>query len=47
MASFRDFAITEVKIADAIAKLKRVDPHGAEVKAALSIGLSFGSAQIG
>ncbi len=47
MASFRDFAITEVKIADAIAKLKRVDPHGEEVKAALSIGLSFGSAQIG
>lgn len=47
MASFKNFAITEVKIADAIAKLKRVDPNGAEVKAALEVGMSFGSAQIG
>jgi 6-phosphofructokinase 1 len=47
MASFRNFGITEVKIADAIANLKRVDPHGAEVKAALEVGMSFGSTQIG
>ncbi len=47
MASFKNFNITEVKIADAIAKLKRVDPNGAEVKAALEVGMSFGSAQIG
>ncbi len=47
MASFKNFSITEVKIADAIAKLKRVDPNGAEVKAALEVGMSFGSAQIG
>ena len=47
MASFRNFNITEVKIADAIAKLKLVDPQGKEVKAALEVGMSFGSAQIG
>lgn len=47
MASFRNFGITEVKIADAISKLKLVDPHGEEVKAALEVGMSFGSAQIG
>ncbi len=47
MASFKSFAMAEVKIADAIAHLKRVDPHGAEVKAALEVGMSFGSAQIG
>ena len=47
MASFRDFKITEVKIADAIANLKRVDPNGEEVKAALETGMSFGSSTIG
>ena len=47
MASFKNFGISEVKISDAIANLKRVDPHGAEVKAALEVGMSFGSAQIG
>lgn len=47
MASFKNFGMAEVKIADAIARLKRVDPHGAEVKAALEVGMSFGSAQIG
>ena len=47
MASFRNFGMTEVKIADAIAKLKLVDPHGKEVKAALEVGMSFGSSQIG
>lgn len=47
MASFRQFKMTEVKIADAIAKLKRVDPNGEEVKSALEVGMSFGSTQIG
>ena len=47
MASFKNFQITDVKIADAIARLKRVDPNGIEVKAALAVGMSFGSAQIG
>ena len=47
MASFKNFGITEVKISDAIANLKLVDPHGKEVKAALEVGMSFGSAKIG
>ncbi len=47
MAAFRDFKMAEVKIADAIANLKRVDPHGAEVKSALEVGMSFGSSVIG
>jgi len=47
MASFKSFQLTEVKITDAIAHLKRVDPNGEEVKAALSTGISFGSSQIG
>ncbi|WP_428056153.1 6-phosphofructokinase [Candidatus Avelusimicrobium alvi] len=47
MAAFRSFQITEVKIADAISKLKLVDPHGEEVQAALEVGMSFGSSEIG
>ncbi|MCQ2410255.1 MAG: 6-phosphofructokinase [Elusimicrobiaceae bacterium] len=47
MAAFHGFAMDEVKIADAISNLKRVDPHGAEVKAALEVGMSFGSREIG
>ncbi|WP_428074568.1 6-phosphofructokinase [Candidatus Avelusimicrobium luingense] len=47
MAAFHKFAMDEVKISDAIANLKRVDPHGAEVKAALEVGMSFGSREIG
>ncbi len=47
MVALRGFAMTEVKIADAVAQLKRVDPHGAEVKAALEVGMSFGSREIG
>ncbi len=47
MAALRSFQMTEVKIADAISKLKLVDPHGEEVKAALEVGMSFGSATIG
>lgn len=47
MAAFHHFGMDEVKISDAIAQLKRVDPHGAEVKAALEVGMSFGSREIG
>ncbi|MBR3631664.1 MAG: 6-phosphofructokinase [Elusimicrobiaceae bacterium] len=47
MAALRGFAMTEVKIADAISKLKMVDPNGAEVKAALEAGMSFGSRKVG
>ena len=47
MASFKNFAITEVKISQAIANLKLVDPHGIEVQTALEVGMSFGSSQIG
>jgi len=47
MAALRGFAMTEVKIADAISKLKMVDPNGEEVQAALKAGMSFGSRQIG
>ncbi len=47
MVALRGFEMTEVKIADAISKLKMVDPNGAEVKAALEAGMSFGSRQIG
>ena len=42
MASLHAFKMEEVKIADAIAQLKRVDPQGPEVKAALEVGMSFG-----
>ncbi len=47
MAALKGFAMAEVKIADAIANLKRVDPQGEEVRYALEVGMSFGSAQIG
>ena len=47
MASLHAFKMEEVKIADAIAQLKRVDPQGPEVRAALEVGMSFGSTQIG
>lgn len=47
MASLHAFKMEEVKIEDAIAQLKRVDPQGPEVKAALEVGMSFGSTQIG
>lgn len=47
MAALHAFKMTEVKISDAISNLKRVDPHGEEVRAALEVGMSFGSAEIG
>ena len=47
MAAFHSFRMAEVKIEDAISKLKLVDPRGEEVKAALEVGMSFGSSEIG
>lgn len=47
MAALHNFSMGEVKIADAISNLKRVDPHGPEVRAALEVGMSFGSREIG
>lgn len=47
MVTFKNFQIGECKIADAISKLKLVDPNGQEVQSALEVGMSFGSAQIG
>ena len=47
MAALRGFAMEDVKISEAIAHLKRVDPYGSEVQAALKVGMSFGSREIG
>ena len=47
MVALQGLAIGECKIADAISKLKLVDPNSEEVKTALEVGMSFGSAQIG
>ena len=47
MAALNGFKMGEVKIAEAISRLKRVDPHGQEVQAALEVGMSFGSREIG
>ena len=47
MAALRGFAMDDVKISEAIAHLKRVDPYGSEVQAALKVGMSFGSREIG
>jgi 6-phosphofructokinase 1 len=47
MVALRGNDIVRVPIKDAVAKLKRVDPNGQEVRAALAVGTSFGSAKIG
>lgn len=47
MVALQGLSIGECKIADAISKLKLVDPNGEEVRTALEVGMSFGSAQIG
>ncbi len=47
MAALRGFAMEDVKISEAISHLKRVDPYGSEVQAALKVGMSFGSREIG
>lgn len=47
MVALRGSDIISVPIKDAVAKLKRVDPNGQEVRSALAVGTSFGSAKIG
>ncbi|ACC97967.1 6-Phosphofructokinase [Elusimicrobium minutum Pei191] len=47
MVSLQGTQIKDVLIKDAVSKLKLVDPHGQEVHAAVSIGTSFGSKEIG
>ncbi|MCX5783428.1 MAG: ATP-dependent 6-phosphofructokinase [Elusimicrobia bacterium] len=46
MVCLRGMDISHVKIAEAIKNLRRVDPRGEEVRIALSVGTSFGSAII-
>ncbi len=43
MVALRGTEIVSVPIAEAVAKLKRVDPKGQEVRAAVSVGTSFGA----
>ncbi|MDR0735197.1 MAG: 6-phosphofructokinase [Elusimicrobiota bacterium] len=47
MVALRGGDIISVPIKDAVAKLKRVDPNGQEVRSALAVGTSFGSSRIG
>ncbi len=47
MVALQGLAIGECKISDAISKLKLVDPNSEEVRTALEVGMSFGSAKIG
>lgn len=47
MVALRGTEIVSVPIKEAVAKLKRVDPNGQEVKAAVAVGTSFGSTTIG
>ena len=43
MVALRGTEIVSVPIAEAVSKLKRVDPKGQEVRAAVSVGTSFGA----
>lgn len=43
MVALKGTEIVSVPIAEAVAKLKRVDPKGQEVRAAVSVGTSFGA----
>jgi len=46
MASFRDFGFTEVPIARAVGKLRRVSMSSPEVRAALAVGSCFGNTSL-
>ncbi len=46
MASFKDFKFTDVKINEAVKKLKRVSPKSQEIKMAVNVGTSFGNTKI-
>ena len=47
MVALRGTDIVSVPIKEAVAKLKKVDPKGQEVRAALEVGTSFGSPVLG
>jgi 6-phosphofructokinase 1 len=47
MVALRGTEIISVPIKEAVAKLKKVDPNGEEVRSALAVGTSFGSNKIG
>lgn len=47
MVALRGTEIVSVPIKDAVSQLKRVDPKGDEVRSAIAVGTSFGSAEIG
>lgn len=47
MVALKGLDIVSVPIKEAVAKLKLVDPQGQEVQAALAVGTSFGSAELG
>ncbi len=46
MASFREFQFTDVRIKEAVKKLKRVSPKSREIKMAVNVGTSFGNKSI-
>jgi 6-phosphofructokinase 1 len=43
MVSFRDFSFTDVTIARAVGRLRRVSPRSPEVRTALAVGSCFGN----
>ena len=47
MVALRGTDIISVPVKEAVAKLKKVDPNGQEVKTALEVGTSFGSPTLG
>ena len=47
MVALRGTDIISVPIKEAVAKLKKVDPQGQEVQAAIEVGTSFGSPVLG
>ncbi len=46
MVSFRKYSFTDVRIAEAVGKLRRVTPSSPEVRGALSVGASFGNKKV-
>jgi 6-phosphofructokinase 1 len=46
MVSFRNYGFTNVSIAAAVGKLRRVSPAAQEVRTALAVGVSFGNSKL-
>ncbi len=46
MVSFRGFSFTDVSIAEAVGKLRRVSPVSDEVRAAVAVGACFGNSKV-